>query len=385
MPSKPTGSLVIFPWIAPGRSRIGSRSPRRDRYAARLISRILGVDANAMYTEALSLAQAAAGYYNHNVRVDGPMGAVNLRIAVDGADVMDLRQWPEPAVLLAIEPFVASAPRLRWESTQPAYQIHDHIDGDLLDRIAPRGTPVPSHVPGDVAGLFADLRRIPRELIPPVGEAWNEDPADFARRLSAVTARVHREGSAVSGELYRRLGVPDQPLEDIFASWDTLEARPFRIVHADVHRKNMIVRDGRVVFIDWELALYGDPLYDVATHLHKMGYLPDEQEAFLTAWCETEPEAASGARRRDLQTYLDHERVKSVLVDSIRYRKVLAEGHAGAARETALVASLVGKLQPAREVWGQSAPVDPVAVEPALRERYRVESGQHEQCGPGSS
>ncbi|WP_330232091.1 phosphotransferase [Nocardia sp. NBC_00508] len=372
--------LALFGWTEPdvakaaavARLRIQPPVPgaSMDRDAARLISRVLGVDANAVYDQALSLSQAAAGYYNHNVRVDGVMGAVNVRIAVEGADVMDLRQWPEPSVLMAIEPFVGSAPRLRWESTQPAYQIHDHIDGDVLDRIAPRGAPVPSHVPGDVAELFADLRRIPREQLPPVEDGWNEDPAAFARRLSAVTARVHRESSTVFGELYHRLGIPDQPLADIVVSWNTLEARPFRMVHADVHRKNLIVRDGRVVFIDWELALYGDPLYDVATHLHKMGYLPEEREEFLTAWCAAEPEAASGEWRRDLQTYLDHERVKSALVDSVRYRKVLAQGSSGAAARSALVASLVGKLQLAREVWGLSEPVDSEVVEVALRERY---------------
>ncbi|MCP2278804.1 phosphotransferase [Nocardia amikacinitolerans] len=343
---------------------------RMDQDAAQLISRVLGIDADEMYTRALAQTQSAAGYYNHNVRLDSSIGAVNVRIAVDGADMMDLRQWPEPAVLMAIEPFVASAPRLRWESVQPAYQIHDHIDGDLLDRIAPRGTAVPTHVPGDVAMLFAELRRIPREMLPPVEDGWGNDPAVFGRRLSAVTARVYRESSPAFGELYRRLGVPERPLDGVIDAWNSLEPRPFRMVHADVHRKNMILRDGRVVFLDWELAVYGDPLYDVATHLHKMGYLPEEQEAFLTAWTAAEPEAASGEWSRDLRIYLEHERVKSVIVDAVRYSKVIAQGSAGVEREAALVASMVGKLRLAREVWGQSEPVDADTVEEALRERY---------------
>ncbi|WP_174184095.1 phosphotransferase family protein [Nocardia barduliensis] len=182
-----------------------------------------------------------------------------------------------------------------------------------------------------------------------------------------MTARVHRESSAEFGELYRRLGVPDRPLETVLASWNTLQARPFRMVHADVHRKNMIVRDGQVVFLDWEFALYGDPLYDVATHLHKMGYLPREQEAFLAEWIAAEPEAAVGEWRRDLRIYLDHERVKSVIVDAVRYRKVLARGDADAATEAALVTGLAGKLRLARAVWGQGEPVDGAAVEAALR------------------
>ncbi|MGW4327285.1 phosphotransferase [Nocardia sp. NPDC004573] len=369
--------LALYGWTEPdisraaaaARSRIQPPTPgsAMDRDAARVIARVLGVDAEAMYDDALTRSQSAAGYYNHNVRVDGVAGAVNVRIPVEGADVMDLRQWPEPAVLIAIEPFVAAAPKLRWESVRPAFQIHDYIDGDVLDHIAPRGVPVPAHVPADVAALFAELGRIPRELLPPIEPEGADDPAGFAGRLSAVTARVYRESRADFGELYRRLGVPDEPLERIVASWDTLKARPFRMVHADVHRKNMIVRNGQVVFLDWEFALYGDPVYDVATHLHKMGYLQQEQEAFLAAWIAAEPEAATGEWRRDLQTYLDHERVKSVVVDAVRYSKQLGQGGADAAAEAALVASMAGKLRLARTVWGQPELVEDAVVEAALR------------------
>ncbi|MEU2254428.1 phosphotransferase [Nocardia xishanensis] len=164
--------------------------------------------------------------------------------------------------------------------------------------------------------------------------------------------------------------MPERPLDGVIDAWNLLEARSFRLVHADVHRKNMILRDGRVVFLDWELAVFGDPLYDVATHLHKMGYLPEEQEAFLTAWTAAEPEAASGEWLRDLRIYLEHERVKSVVVDAVRYSKVIAQGSAGAAREAALVASMVGKLRLAREVWGQTEPVDVDMVGLALRAGY---------------
>ncbi|MEV0295384.1 aminoglycoside phosphotransferase family protein [Nocardia sp. NPDC050710] len=372
--------LALFGWIEPdvalaaagARLRIQAPTPDRDmdRDAQRLIARVLGVDAYAYYREARLRPETSAGYYNHNVRVDGVLGVVNVRIAVAGADMMDLREWPEAAVLRAIEPFVGAAPRLRWDSTEPGFQLHDYIDGALLDRIAPRGMAVPPHVPHDVAAFFADLSGIPRELLPRVVGGSGDDPAAFARRLSGITARVYRESSGTFGALYRRLGLPEQPLEGVVAAWNTLEARPFRIVHADVHRKNMIIRDDRVVFIDWELALYGDPLYDVATHLHKMGYLPAESETFLTEWVAAEPTAAVGAWERDLRTYLRHERVKSVIVDSVRYAKVLAQGLATADAQRALVTSLAGKLRAAREVWGQDELIDEAEVEAALRAVY---------------
>ncbi|MFF0635945.1 phosphotransferase family protein [Nocardia sp. NPDC004151] len=79
--------------------------------------------------------------------------------------------------------------------------------------------------------------------------------------------------------------MPDDPFTTIEAGWRTLESRPFRLIHADTHRKNMIIRDGRqVVFLDWELGLDCDPGYDVASHLHKMGYQPDEYATFLNLW-----------------------------------------------------------------------------------------------------
>lgn len=369
--------LALFGWIEPdialaaAQARLRTRPPTPDRNldlgAQQLIARILGINADTYYREAVVRTDSSAGYYNHNVRVDGAMGVVNVRVPVDGADVMDLRIWPEAAVLRTIEPFVPAAPRLRWESAEPAYQIHEYVEGEVLDRIAPRGTAVPVHVQGDVATLFADLRRIPPELLPPSSTGRAEDPVAFARQLSNITSRVHRENSAAFGALYARLGVPARPLDDVVDAWNTLEPRPFRLLHADVHRKNMIIREHAVVFIDWELALFGDPLYDVATHLHKMTYLPDELDTFLTAWAAAEPVAAQGSWRRDLQTYLNHERVKSVIVDSVRYAKVLAEGHVTAQAAGALIASLVGKLEAARVIWGQDEAIDPGLVEIALR------------------
>ncbi|MFB8004801.1 hypothetical protein [Nocardia sp. NPDC056000] len=151
----------------------------------------------------------------------------------------------------AIEPFVAAAPRLRWESAHPTYQIQDFIIGDLLDDIAPRGRAVPDCVPRDVPKLFADLRRIPAELLPTLPSSSTEDPPAFAHRLSDITERAYQENQHRFGSLFRSLGVPENPLATLLSGWSTLEARPFRLVHADVHRKNMIIQNGiAVVFLD---------------------------------------------------------------------------------------------------------------------------------------
>ncbi|WP_194853154.1 aminoglycoside phosphotransferase family protein [Nocardia sp. SYP-A9097] len=370
--------LALLGWSDPAVSLAAVRAHRRiqppvpdsdlDLAAQRLSARILGLDLDSYYREALTRTDSAAGYYNHNVRIETATGPVNVRIPVTGADMMDLRIWPEVQVLRAIEPFVPAAPRLRWESVHPAYQIQDFISGELLDDIAPRGQLVPDCVPRDVARLFADLRTIPAELLPETPSPRIEDPVEFARRLSDITQRVYRENEHRFGPLYRSLGVPEDPLATVIAGWHTLESRPFRLLHADIHRKNMIIQSGcEVVFLDWELALFGDPLYDVATHLHKMGYQQGERSSFLSQWISAEPEAATGRWEADLRTYLNHERIKSVIVDSVRYAKVLMEGARTADQESALVANLVTKLNAAHEIWGTSSRFDAEFVESKLR------------------
>ncbi|WP_280363043.1 phosphotransferase [Nocardia abscessus] len=118
----------------------------------------------------------------------------------------------------------------------------------------------------------------------------------------------------------------------------------------------MLIREGRTVFLDWELALYGDPLADVAIHVAKMTYLPHEQQVFLTAWAAAEPEAAHPGWSEDLDRYLAGERIKAAVIDSVRYAKVIAAGGRSPADEQALVDGLTRRLTEAAPLWDRPAP-----------------------------
>ncbi|MFL6077678.1 MAG: phosphotransferase family protein [Mycobacteriales bacterium] len=299
-----------------------------------------------------------AGFYNTNVALETPAGRVVVRAPIRGADRMDLRIWPEAAVLRAVAAYVPDAPAVLHAENR--FQIHEYVDGDLLDAIAPRGTAVPTHVPGDVAALFAGLAAVPPASLPEPPEGWpaDGDCAAFARRLSAVTADVHAEFAPEYAELWAALKVPADPLAPVLEAWASLTPRPFRLVHADVHRKNMLIRAGRSVFLDWELALFGDPVYDLAVHLHKMGYLPDEERGMVAGWAAALPPELTAEWERDVRTYLRHERVKSTIVDSVRYAKLFAAGVLSAEQKPSYVRRLVTKVNLAREVWEIDGRVD---------------------------
>ncbi|OHV48900.1 aminoglycoside phosphotransferase family protein [Pseudofrankia sp. BMG5.36] len=322
-----------------------------------------------LYRLALARTDRSAGFYNHNVRVETPAGPVVVRIPIPGADTMDLTIWPESKVVRAIHPVIPRAPRLLHASVDPAYQIVEWIDGDVLDAIAPRGKRVPEHVIPDVGALFAQLGQVPLDQLPPLPADWptDGDTTAFASRLSAITTDVHARFLDEFGDLFKALGFPADPLEPVLERWSTLAPRPFRLLHTDIHRKNMIVNGGVTYFLDWELALWGDPVYDLAVHLHKMAYQSDEEQAAQAAWRNAAPPEAAVDWARDLATYRAHERVKSAVVDTVRYTKLLAAGTENPTDEAALVDKLVAKLRAAHAVWRTSHVTDRSKVEPHLR------------------
>jgi aminoglycoside phosphotransferase (APT) family kinase protein len=292
-----------------------------------------------------------------------------VRIPIEGADGMDLRIWPEHEVLAAVSPHLDSAPRLRFSSVAPAFQVHDFVDGTLLDVLAPRGARVPEFVLDNVVTLFRQLIDVPSRELPAVPGDWpaDGDTAGFARRLSTVTAGVHATFREDYAPVFAGLGIPDEPLAPI--RWDSLASRPFALVHSDVHRKNMILADGGTVFLDWELALWGDPLYELAVHLHKMAYFPDERDTLLRGWQRVMPAELLRDWERDLAAYLAHERAKSGVVDTVRYTRLITEGRLSGEQEAQLITKLTGKLNAAGAVWGWPSHIDEHTVESVVRSR----------------
>ncbi|WP_084219212.1 aminoglycoside phosphotransferase family protein [Spirillospora albida] len=320
-----------------------------------------------LYERARANGDAAAGYYNDNVRVDTADGPVIVRIPIHGADMMDLRPWREDRVLAAIAPYVRDAPRLLLSSEDPRFQVHEFIAGDVLNEVAPRGVAVPPHVLDDVVRLFVQLTDVPRLPDTPDGWPADGDTTAFAHLLSALTHRVHVTYGPDFADLFAALAIPAEPLAPVNDLWRGLTPRPFACVHADVHRRNMIVREESTTFLDWELALWGDPVYDLAVHIHKMGYLPDERDALITRWLAAMPSEHTAGWERDLDGYLTHERIKSAIVDSVRYSQLFAKGGPYPYPERQLVASMTAKLNAARPYWDLMEPVDERDVDSALR------------------
>lgn len=344
------------------------------------VARLLGDSWDVEYGSALATGSRLSGYYNINVR----SGDTLLRVPIAGADSMDLRIWNEADILAALRGRFEAAPRLVSVSREPAYQVHEWVDGDVLNDISPKGTSVPEGVAAETGRLLAGIGDVSLDRLPPTPGDWpaTGDSAAFARQLCSITRSVcdtfhdHYEGLWIS------LGIPADPFAPL--DLDELTPRASVLVHSDVHRKNLIVQgDGRLVILDWELALAGDPVYELAVHLHKADYTSEDEERVRRAWVQAWEERGGAPLNwePDVSRYLAHERIKSAVVDSVRYSKDLEAGRRAAGsqdppssatsdslgdRALEAARNYAPKLARARSVWGDERPVDLDAVAAAL-------------------
>jgi thiamine kinase-like enzyme len=117
------------------------------------------------------------------------------------------------------------------------------------------------------------------------------------------------------------------------------------LCHCDIHRKNCVITTDQTWFLDWELALVGDPVYDIAVHIHKMSYGAHQQERLLSLMASRFPAEHLHNFRSDVEIYLRHEKIKSVIVDSVRYYKQMRHTTIAPNDKLELARKLAAKLQ----------------------------------------
>lgn len=328
-------------------------------------------DPDALYHTALSASDDLSGFYNKNVPVQAGSGSVLVRIPLPSGPSMDLRIWRESDVLRIANRWVDGVPKLLHVSSNPAYQVHEFIHGQLLDSVAPRGVSVPRTVVPAVAKLFGQLADVPVDALPEPPAYWpaDGDTAGFMGVLVDLTQDVW--GRYRTHDRYRRIydafDFPNEPLAPLDTRVGAMGKRPFRLLHCDVHRKNMLLVDDSVVFIDWELALWGDPVYDLAVHLHKMDYKASEEGELIRAWRSRLPDSLTDSWESDLPTYLCHERLKSAVVDTVRYSDLIRNDQLPPQQRGARVSQLANKLNAARKIWDMP-PIEQATVDQVLAE-----------------
>ncbi|WP_405501298.1 aminoglycoside phosphotransferase family protein [Streptomyces niveus] len=287
---------------------------------------------------ALDKGARQRGHHNENYLVAPPERlAAPLRLE-PGAQVMLRRRHPdvlpvvlrtwldESEILGCLKGRLKNVPEclVRMEE----FAVHSYVEGVPLSTICSDDRPLDAGLLRALVGLLAEMTAIRRPHLPELPASWPRDGAtrSFLRTLAMLTdQQVRRPNRAVFGGLFEALGVPEGAMNEFAGRVPPMCTRPFSLLHTDLHRDNVILSyfkpKAPLICVDWELASYGDPLHDLATHLVRMRY-PDHQwdyvkEAWARAMREVRPEVVNGLET-DLQHYLDFERAQSVYPDVMR-------------------------------------------------------------------
>ncbi|NUK82662.1 phosphotransferase, partial [Streptomyces lunaelactis] len=157
---------------------------------------------------------------------------------------------------------------------------------------------------GQTLAITADTLATKRRCLVP-DRAEDPNSSEFLERLITFAEdRVYRGNLADFQSLFDALGVDADSFKRLRKNVSDRTERPFCPLHADLHRENFILdRTGRLWTIDWELAMFGDPLYDLATHLYLMRYPDKQHDVLVERWSSLAEDVRPGSARnweRDL-------------------------------------------------------------------------------------
>ncbi|MFF9780574.1 aminoglycoside phosphotransferase family protein [Streptomyces sp. NPDC013978] len=289
----------------------------------------------------LSLSERMAGFIGED-----PGTRVLVRAPRPDVIPVVIRTWPDEAELLdRLADVLPHVPRCLAKT--PTATVLSYVEGTPLSRLCPAGKPLEPLWISELAQLLASTTAVRRDALPALPPGWPSDDQDsqgYLRTLALLAdAQIRKPSWKVYGGLFTALGVPEDALARLAADVPSMTRRPYSLLHGDLHRDNVIVTEHghpRLVAVDWELATYGDPVHDLATHLVRTRYPEFQKESVIAAWAAAiEPimPAAADGICEDLPHYIAFEQAQSVFPDVIRAVQSLpADPSRGGMKDTLL-------------------------------------------------
>ncbi|MFJ4784228.1 phosphotransferase family protein [Streptomyces sp. NPDC088794] len=318
--------------------------------------------------QAAQSGRASNGFHNQNhvlpltepvARLVARAAGTSVIVRVRRADALPvvIRTWQNEAqILRAIKGVLPNVPECLFEGD--GFAIHSYVEGVPLSSICGNGKPLDTLLIKALATLLAETAQVRSGALPALPAGWpsnHNDSRGFLQTLARLAdQQIRRPNWHDFGGLFAALGIPEDALLRLADRVPAMVRRPYSLLHADLHRDNVIMSyggDHPLICVDWELATYGDPLHDLATHLVRMQYPAHQWDEVVDSWVdamrEVRPAAVNGVAK-DLRHYVAFERAQSVYPDVMRAARSL-EGPADQKRLDAATDSVRRALEASAE------------------------------------
>lgn len=313
----------------------GSRPASASRVKS-LTELSLGQFTDAMERLADEGRPVGSGYHHLNLSLKMPRrgsrtlrhDTVKVRRRVPSIDLVE-RVWENEGQVLQLlrsrpVELPVDVPRLLHHSCD-GVSVHSYVPGTTLADRHPEASHLPVRVVEKILQLFAELTEmVPSELPEPSsGRPFAVNSSAFLReRVEFAQQTLADCNEERFGGLFTSLGVGPWAMEEFGERLPRLTDRPFALLHTDLHRGNVIIgRRARITVLDWEHACYGDPLYELATHLCRTRYPRQQELEVIRQWEEVvgdrSPASVKGCSE-DLAHFIDYERAQSFYPNTIR-------------------------------------------------------------------
>lgn len=276
--------------------------------------------------QALDLLDAAsdyprlAGWYHDNALVTKVDHSFIIRTERWTADFdPEPRQFSEDSVLRALAAHEIPGPRLRHTSSRPRFMVLDYLPGTPVSECS---YPV-DELHRAVAGLFRALGNVDRGALNllPAGRRFAarsyRSSAGFHRHLVAWLDHVYGVSGHRTHAILGLFGIAESPFSGLRQR--PVARRQLRLCHGDFNPSNCLWDGTSFRAIDWELALWGDPAWDIACYLHRFSFDRSVEAEALDFLLETQHvRTANAAFVQDVITYRRIEMLRSVVIDAAR-------------------------------------------------------------------
>lgn len=188
------------------------------------------------------------------------------------------RSTPELSVLEVLKENDINIPKIL-EKRSDSF-VEEYIDGDLLDIIYKDNCNINR---SDIDSIISNIVLLTSINYQKLNDfkKWN-NTVEFFNFQITNTENIWNEYKVKYENIYKILNIDDNFIDILKQLPKKIDiCRPLCLIHGDRHKNNMIKKNGKIYFIDWELSCIGDLAYDIAFHIHQMKYCNSDLNYFI--------------------------------------------------------------------------------------------------------